>query len=336
MYKTFVLVIEKQVKVYVEEKDLLGDFQGAFHQDRRCEDNIFCLKGICAIRRSKKLKMYLAFIDISKAFDTVKRPLLFAHLWSQGIQGKIWKVIRALYARVDNKVIFGSFESDPFQVLNGVKQGCVLSPCLFNIVIADLDSMLGDQDGIHINGHKIHGLYYADDIILISDSENSLQNMLDVAANFAEKWGLSYNDTKSKVMVIGKRIKDRGWALGDKWIYKTNSYCYLGVFMNRSLKDSYHINSHITKKADKMDPYMRYTLAKHHDIKRIELADTIWQKIVLPSLTHGAGVWFADTKSSKDKLSSIQYRFAKAALKIKTMPSASATIGELGWRSTEY
>ena len=76
---------------------------------------------------------------------------------------------------------------------------------------------------------------------------------------------------------------------------------------------------------------MRYTLAKHLDINRIDFADSIWQKAILPSISHAAAVWFSDTKQSKNKLSSIQYKFAKAALKIKCMPSATATIGELGW-----
>ena len=64
VYKTLVSIIEMQVMEYLENKGILGDFQGAFRKDRRCEDHIFNLKGICAIQKSKKRHTYLGFLDI--------------------------------------------------------------------------------------------------------------------------------------------------------------------------------------------------------------------------------------------------------------------------------
>ncbi|MCP3928957.1 MAG: reverse transcriptase family protein, partial [Bacteroidetes bacterium] len=121
VYKTLVSIIEMQTMSFLESNGKLGDLQGAFRKNRRCEDQIFNLKGICSIRKSNKKKTYLGFLDVSKAFDTVDRMSLFNHLWHTGIQGKAWKMIKLLYNRV-------------FQVTNGVKQGCILSPCLFNLV----------------------------------------------------------------------------------------------------------------------------------------------------------------------------------------------------------
>ena len=62
---------------YVENNDLLGEYQGSFRKARRCEDHIFSLKGIYSIQKTKKQKTYLAFLDVSKAFDTVNRDMLF-------------------------------------------------------------------------------------------------------------------------------------------------------------------------------------------------------------------------------------------------------------------
>ncbi len=331
MYKCFVSIIEDQVMDYAEKNRVFGETQGAFRKNRQCEDNIFTVKGICAIRKSKKQKTFLAFIDISKAFDTVNRDLLFIKLWDIGIQGKIWKMIKALYERVDNKVIFGPYESDHFEVVNGVKQGCVLSPCLFNLVITDLDYMLMDSGGISFGANEIHGLYYADDIILFGVNEGSLQRKLDIASAFASKWNLKYNHTKSQVVVIGEKDKQRSWNLGGNSITETKSYCYLGTMLTSSLKDSLHINQHLYRKAMKLLSYMQYTLAKHRDINRIDFADSIYNKAILPSLAHAAGTWFAETKCSQDKLTAIQYKFAKAATKLKCTPSSDALIAELGW-----
>ena len=176
---------------------------------------------MCAIRKSKKLKTFLAFLDVSKAFDTIDRPLMFTHLWAKGVQGKMWRIIKSLYAQVDNRVIFGPFQTDPYQVVNGVKQGCILSPCLFNLIMCDLDDMLMGSGDIELNGTRINGLYYADDIILFGKDEENLERMLSIAAKFALKWNLSFNDNKSQIMVIGEKCRNRTWQLGDKMISET-------------------------------------------------------------------------------------------------------------------
>jgi exonuclease III len=206
VYKVLVTIIEQQVMNFIEDKNLLGENHGAFRKGRRCEEHIFSLKGVCSIRKSAKQKTYLAFLDISKAFDTVDRDTLFHHLWNMGIQGKTWNIIRMLYSKVDNKVIFGQLESEPFEVYNGLKQGCVLSPTLFNLVMVDLESSLKGHGGVTIGSHTINGLFYADDIVLFANTEPALQDMLNVATQFGNKWGLRFNSRKSQVMIIGKKM----------------------------------------------------------------------------------------------------------------------------------
>ena len=330
-YKVLVKIIETQVTGYCETNNLFGEYQGAFRKGRRCEDNLFSLKGICAIRKSKKQNTYLAYLDISKAFDTLDRDKLFIHVWNKGIQDKVWRLIKMLYQKVDNKVIFGSFESELFQVDTGVKQGCILSPTLFNLVTTDLENMLDSCHGVPLGETAIKGLYYADDIVLLATNGTQLQSMLDLAHQFASKWGLKFNKVKSQVMVIGKRLSDKQWRLGEEYIKETNTYKYLGVMMNRQLNDSNHIKDHLSSKMDKFKSHIRYVLAKHADINRVSFGTTLWQKVTLPSISHAAGIWFNPTKQSRSSLESFQYQVAKAVLKIRCTPSITATIGELGW-----
>jgi hypothetical protein len=331
IYKVLVSIIENQVMNYVEDKNLLGETQGAFRKGRRCEDHIFVLKGICSHRKSKKKKTYLAFLDVSKAFDTLDRGEMFCTLWDRGIQGKAWRLIRMLYHRVDNKVIFGNYESEIFQVVNGVKQGCILSPSLFNLVMLDLDILLQGHGGVTIGSNKIRGLYYADDIVLFADSENDLVHMLSLANIFANKWGLKFNSVKSQILIVGKKWSDKLWPLGNTLLKETKTYKYLGVIINRLITDTNHISDHLLTKGKHFDSYMRYTLAKHMDINRIDFSNTLWIKAILPSLSHAFAMWFNQTKISQKCLKSIQYKCAKAALKLYCMPSQIATLGELGW-----
>ena len=332
VYKLLVSIIERQAMAHIEENNLLSDFQGAFRKGRRVEDHVFTIKGICSLRKCKKLKTFLGFLDISKAFDTLDRQRLFQHIYNKGIQGKAFNLIKALYHKVDNRVIFGSFESDIFTVDSGVKQGCVLSPALFNLVMNDLESMLDICQGIEIDNVKMTGLFYADDIILMGNSKEDLLHMLSVADKFSQKWGMSFNDTKSKVMTIGKKLSPQStWKLGDKLLKETKSYKYLGVFINKFLTDTYHINTHLKDKANKLDSYIRYTLSNNLDVKRITLGNTLWEKAVLPALAHGAGVWFCDTNTARVSLTKIQYKCAKGVLKLYSMPARLALFSDLGW-----
>ena len=326
-----VSVIENQTMEYIEDNNILGDNQGAFRRGRRCEDHIYSLKGICGLRKQRKLNTYLGFLDISKAFDTLDRDNLFIHIWEHGIQGKAWRLIHMLYRQVDNKVIFGDFESDFYEVNAGVKQGCIMSPCLFNLVMTDLEQTLQCAQGVQVGERTVHGLFYADDIVLMANSEQDLLLMLSKSDSFAKKWGLSFNDRKSQVMIIGKRISNKLWPMGNMSLSETNTYKYLGVIITSTLKDNVHITSHLADKAKKMQSHLRYTLAHHMDIKRVQFGCTLWEKALLPSLSHAAGIWFNETETARKKLASFQYQCARGVLKLHCMPSSVATIAELGW-----
>ena len=80
-------------------------------------------------------------------------------------------MVQTLYAMVDNLVMFSPFESDIYEVNNGVNQGYVLSPCLFNLVIADRDTMLNGNGGVEFGANMISGLCYTDDIVLFPENE---------------------------------------------------------------------------------------------------------------------------------------------------------------------
>jgi hypothetical protein len=220
------MIIEQSVRSYMEDNDILGESQGTFRWDRRTEDNIFTLQGICALRKSKKGKTLLAFLDLSKAFARVWREGLFYLLWKNGIQGKCWKLLRSLYSNVSNKVLFGEFESDWSDQEFGLKQGCVLSPTLFSILMNDLVSMLSEQNlGVNLASDIINCLLFADDIVLMGKSEQELQTLLNITARLASKWNLTFYSKESKVMVIGQKTdKLKRWDLGNDLIEETNVY----------------------------------------------------------------------------------------------------------------
>ncbi|VDI39242.1 Hypothetical predicted protein [Mytilus galloprovincialis] len=184
VYKVYSKILEESVMTYLEEINILGEVQGALRKNRRTEDHIFTLQGICSIRKAKKYKTFLAFLDLSKAFDRVWRDGLFYLLWKTGIQGKCWKLLKSLYSNV----LFGDCETGFFDQEFGLKQGCVLSPALFSVLMNDPVSMLeANNFGAELSSQLVNCLLFADDVVLIGKSEAELQRLLDITANFASK-----------------------------------------------------------------------------------------------------------------------------------------------------
>ena len=123
-----------------------------------------------------------------------------------GIPDHLTCLLRNLYASKEATVRTGHGTTDWFQIRKGVRQGCILSPCLFNLYAeynmrnAGLDEA---QAGIKIAGRNINSLRYADDTTLMADSEEELKGFLMQVKEESEKAGLKFNIQKTKIMASG-------------------------------------------------------------------------------------------------------------------------------------
>ena len=81
-------MLEENIMSFLEDNNILGESQGAFRRDRRIEVHLFTLNGICSLRKASKLKTYIAFLDLSKAFDRVWREGLYYLIWKMGLRKK--------------------------------------------------------------------------------------------------------------------------------------------------------------------------------------------------------------------------------------------------------
>ena len=146
------------------------EVQGGFRKDHRCEDHVFTLKSIAATRLAENKHTYMAFLDFRKAFDTVWRNGLLSIAWKLVIRGEVWDILDSLYQNVQCNVKMGDIVTDFFDVEEGIKQGCVLSPIFFCLYINELSKILDEHEvGIHIMGVNIKCLFWADDVVLLID-----------------------------------------------------------------------------------------------------------------------------------------------------------------------
>ena len=210
--KLFSLILLKRLLKYIDENNLISKKQIGFMKGSRTSDHIFLLQTIIAkVVKKNKSKLYAAFIDFKKAYDTVDRNRLFERLKSLGISGFFFRNIMSMYEKTRYSIKLKNGFLDPIDSNLGLKQGCPLSPMLFNIYIDDVENIFDDQcNPVEFQNEKIHHFLYADDLVLLSHSAEGLQRSLNNLSGYAKYKCLSINTKKSKTMSFnstGKHIK---------------------------------------------------------------------------------------------------------------------------------
>ena len=191
--KGMLKILQARLQQYVNCE--LPDVQAGFRKGRGTGDQIASICWIIKKATEFQKNTYFCFIDYGKAFDCVDHNTLWKILKEMGIPDHLTCFLRNLYAGQEATIRTGHGTTDWFQIAKGVRQGCILSPCLFNLYAkyimrnAGLDKA---QAGIKIARRNISNLRYADDTALMAESEE-LKNLLMKEKEESEKVGLKLN-----------------------------------------------------------------------------------------------------------------------------------------------
>ena len=332
--KIYNRLITKSISSFLEDNNLLNEIQGGFRTDHRCEDHIFTLKSIITCRRSENKQTHLAFLDFKKAFDSVWREGLLNAVWDIGIKGRIWRVLSNMYDNVQSQVKFHDVTTDFFDIDEGLKQGCVLSPILFCIFINELAKMIREANvGVRICDVQIGCLFWADDVVLIAEDRAELQKMLDIAATFAKRWKLAFNHDKSNVVIVDQRgYSNTRWLLGDTVISETNQYKYLGVNISANISDHKHIDD-VINKGKKVIAYIRSIIDDQDDFNRVYYGDILWKSLGMPVINYACSSWVPSSNVDINRLENLQVLMARSILKAPRNMTKESMYAELGWSS---
>ena len=177
--KVMFKILQARLQQYVNH-DLLDD-QAGFRKGRGARSQIANIRWIIDKAREFQKDIYFCFIDYAKAFDCVDHNKLWKILKEMRIPDHLKCLLRNLYAGQEAAVRTGHGTIDWFQIGKGVHQGCILSPCLFNLYAENIkrNSRLEEaQAGIKIGGRNINNLSYADDTTLMAESKEELKKLL--------------------------------------------------------------------------------------------------------------------------------------------------------------
>ena len=237
--KIFELILLTRLEKRIEMTHPISPNQIGFKKGHRTGDHIFVLKSIIdKIIKSEKKKLYVAFIDFRKAYDTVNRSLLLLRIQRLGIKGLFYRNIKTIYNSISYLVKVHGGHLNAIPSYCGLKQGGILSSMLFNLYIDHIKDIFDEScDPIRLLKDPLSHMLYADDLILLSTSEKGLKRCLSKLAEFCDKWQLEINISKSKIMIFnpsGRLTKGIRFEYKEKPMEIVQSYCYLGIDFSSS------------------------------------------------------------------------------------------------------
>lgn len=187
----------------------LDERQKAFRPIDGCSENIFLMDFALRYSRQNFKPLFMASLDVAKAFDSVTHKTIIDTLRSFGVPRLMCEYIQGTYAESVTRLREGDWESHAIHPTCGVKQGDPLSPMIFNLVIDRLFSKLPKEVGIRLGDTILNSIGYADDLVLFATTAQGLQELLDVSTDYLKKCGLRTNSSKCFTVALKNVPKEK-------------------------------------------------------------------------------------------------------------------------------
>lgn len=320
-------------------EELLPESQCGFRPSRGTTDMIFTARQLQEKCREQGLPLYMAFIDLTKAFDSVDRQALWTLLSKYGCHDKYIRILRLLHDGMSATVLSnGGSESEAFPVETGVKQGCIIAPTLFAIFIAAILHLIGPElpqgipilyrsDGrlFNLNRFKakskirnttIMELQYADDNAIVSHSPDELQSILNAFAKAYTSLGLALNIKKTQVLFQpspNQPLTQPTIKVHDATLENVDHFSYLGSLLSSKADIDSEVN-HRLSCACGAYAKLRKRVFDDRDL-RPQTKILVYKAVVLPSLLYGAETWTTYSRHLKS-LEQFHQRSLRKILKI--------------------
>ncbi len=226
---TFAIVFEKLILGKIDFDKLICNNQFGYKKSTSCKQAYFVVNEAISYYNSGGSTMHLASLDATKAFDKLWRDGLFFKLKDK-INSCLWRVLVSYYNNFKIIVKVGLEKSEAYRTTEGVKQGGVLSPYLFNFFIDNMiTSGLDLKIGAHIGRTNVSVVSYCDDILLLGCTTKQLESLLDSCQKYAKQWKMEFNPKKSVYMEIGKFKNNNTIKMAGIIIPEVNEFIYLGL-----------------------------------------------------------------------------------------------------------
>jgi len=274
----------------VEADRGLGEDQFGFRKGRGTRDAIGALRMLTERSLEYGQEVYICFVDYEKAFDRVDWKKLMHALRKRGVDWRDRRLIGNLYMNQTVKIRIEGVCSEAGGIGRGVRQGCPLSPLLFNIYIEELiqEALEGTGEGIKVGGRLIQALRFADDQAMLAATQEGLQRLMNQLHRTSETYNMKINIGKTKTMRISKEEEETEMkiTINGEEVEQVKSFCYLGSVITTDARCHSDIKRRIALGKDaftKRGELMRGGLSKN--LKKRLVKTLVWSVVLYGSET---------------------------------------------------
>lgn len=308
IYKLFSSIMLRRISQNIDDKQ--PKEQAGFRSGYSTMDHVHTLEQIIEKHQEYNRPLYVAFIDYSKAFDSISHCSIWNALQYSNVHQKYINILKHIYSNSTSKIRLET-RGDEIKIERGVRQGDPLSPKLFIAVLENIFQKLNwVNKGLLVNGKYLNHLRFADDIAIIAETPKDIEEMMRTLAHESSKIGLEMNLTKTKIMT---NSQERPITVKGNSIEYTQKYLYLGkqVSFNKSNNEE-----EITRR-------INVTWKKFWSQKEIlkgdyglHLKKTVFDTCLLPCLLYACQTWVF-TNKVKLKIKCTQTAMERSMLKIR-------------------
>jgi len=310
--KIMLKIIINRIKIKLDEE--ISVTQAGFREGRGTRDQIVNIRNVIEKCKDHKLPLYLCFIDYSKAFDCVSHNEMWEVMQRMGFPKHIIDLVCKLYQHQVSAVRTSGGNTDWFNIGRGLRQGCILSPSLFNMYSEEImrEALEGFEGGISFGGMKISNLRYADDTTLVCASREELMILLRRVKEASEKKGLLLNTKKTKIMVLDPSRSVDAFVLDGQQIEEVQEFEYLGSLIDNKSDSTCEIKRRLAIARNTTQNMVN--IWKSRGVST-ELKLRLLRATAFSVATYGCESW-APTKSDKKRIDSFEMWCYRRLLRI--------------------
>ena len=313
--KVFCAVLLRRLRGAIDER--LREEQAGFRSGRSCCEQIFTLRNIIEQCMEFRQPLFINFVDFRKAFDSIHRESLWAILKIYGVPSSYITIFRNLYLNSSCCVRTNVGYTPYFEIATGVRQGCILSPILFNVCLDFVMRRAMENAGAGIDWSaqgRLTDLDFADDIALIAQDNDKLQDSTTSLSKEASMVGLRISAEKSKVMHVG--INGQVDVNVDTTsLENVDTFTYLGSVVSHTGDAEMDMRARLAKAAAVFRRLL--PIWKMSSISR-SIKMKLYSSIVIPTALYASETWKISAKA-RQKINAFHQRCLRRIMKIRYM-----------------
>lgn len=302
-------------RIYSKCEQNITDTQFGFRNNMGTREALFGINVLLQRCKDVNKDVYLCFLDYNKAFDTVRHEKLLSILNDLNLDNRDIRLIRNLYWNQKAKIKLEDQSSEEFDIIKGVRQGCILSPLLFNIYSETIfkEALEHCDKGIVVGGRRINNLRYADDTVLLTEDRDDMQELLNLVIQKSEEYGLTINTKKTKTMVITKQQGNNPHiTINNEVLQNTRSIKYLGYILDDQCTYMTEVRSRIEQSRQAFIKMNKVLCNKNLSL---DLRIRLVRCYIFSTLLYGAECWTVN-KAEIKKLNAFEMWTYRRILKI--------------------